>query len=47
MLELLGIDVKLILLVELIHFKDLSEEKILRIEEMDYQTYSKNYVALT
>lgn len=39
--EILGIDAKLTLLVELIQFNDFSEEEIIRIIETDYRNYFK------
>ncbi|MEC5317141.1 hypothetical protein NGF69_16385 [Enterococcus casseliflavus] len=39
--EILGIDAKLTLLLELISFDDFSNDEIIRIVETDYQTYFK------
>ncbi|MGM7317102.1 hypothetical protein ABRY77_16045 [Enterococcus casseliflavus] len=39
--ELLGIDAKLNLLVELIKFEDFSADELLRIVENDYRSYFK------
>lgn len=39
--EILGIDAKLTLLLELISFDDFNNDEIIRIVETDYQTYFK------
>ncbi|WP_429947955.1 DUF7006 family protein [Enterococcus sp. DIV1297f] len=38
---ILGIDAKLSLVTELVHFEDFSSEEIIRMAETDYQTYFK------
>lgn len=37
--EILGIDAKLSLLLELVQFEDLNDEDVIRIIEADYQSY--------
>lgn len=39
--EILGIDAKLLLIAELVHYEDFSSEEIIRIIETDYRTYFK------
>ncbi|MBK0039231.1 MULTISPECIES: DUF7006 family protein [unclassified Enterococcus] len=39
--ELLGIDAKLNLMIELIKFEDFSAEELLRVVETDYRSYFK------
>ena len=39
--EILGIDAKLSLVTELVHFEDFSSEEIIRMAETDYRTYFK------
>lgn len=39
--EILGIDAKLSIVTELVHFEDFSSEEIIRMAETDYQTYFK------
>ncbi|WP_429967537.1 DUF7006 family protein [Enterococcus sp. AZ173] len=38
---ILGIDAKLSIVTELVHFEDFSSEEIIRMAETDYQTYFK------
>lgn len=39
--EILGIDAKLSIVTELVHFEDFSSEEIIRMAETDYRTYFK------
>lgn len=39
--EILGIDAKVTLVIELLNYKEFSDEEIIRIAENDYATYFK------